>query len=291
MIERLTSLLDRARRPEYTGENRCVPCTVLNLVLALLASAFLAFASVGLAAVAFLGSVLAIYLRGYLVPGTPAITERYLPDRVLALFDTHPAADRGTDGGRWETVEKIEDRGRNAVDPERFLLEVGAVGPCEREDDLRLTDGFGRRLDGRIAAHDGRADHGAVATLFDADADSITGLERPYPAVEVGRRVRKWPSEAALLADVVTHEALSELTDRWGSVPLEQRLGILESLRSFHETCPRCGGEVVFSEDTVESCCRTHEVVVIGCVDCEQSLLEFDPADLDVAEDDSGVQP
>ncbi|MCL7416412.1 MAG: hypothetical protein M8354_01040 [Halalkalicoccus sp.] len=289
MIDRIVSLLERARRPEYTGENRCVPCTVLNVSLALLASVLLAFASIGLAAVAFLGSVLAIYLRGYLVPGTPAITERYLPERILALFDTHPV-ERRTDEGAWETVAKLEDHRRNAVDPERFLLEVGAVGPCDHEDDLRLTDEFGRLFNDRLATHDGRPDDEAVAALFDADADSMTVVDRPYPAVEIDRRIRKWPSEAALLADVVTHEALSELTDRWMGVPLEQRLGILESLRSFHETCPNCGGEVFFSEDTVESCCRTHEVVVIGCVDCEQSLLEFDPADLAVDEHESGVR-
>ena len=34
----------------------------------------------------------AIWLRGYLVPGTPELTKRYLPERALALFGKAPAA-------------------------------------------------------------------------------------------------------------------------------------------------------------------------------------------------------
>lgn len=289
MIDRIGSLLDDVRRPEYTGENRCVPCTVLNVVLALLASAMVAVVSGGLAVVALLTALLAIHLRGYLVPGTPQLTKRYLPDRVLALFDTHPVPEQ--DEEHWETVEHIENRRENAVDPERFLLDVDAVEPCEQADDLCLTDGFARRLDDRIAAHDGHIDSDAMVGLFEVGPDSVTLLDRDYPALEIDRRVRKWPSEAALLADVVTHEALSELTGRWAGVPTEQRLGILKSLRSFHATCPRCSGPIFLSEDTYDSCCRSYEVVMLGCGECEQPLLEFNPTDVAMRETDSGVQP
>ncbi|MFB6159704.1 MAG: hypothetical protein ABEJ61_00830, partial [Haloferacaceae archaeon] len=34
MAAAIRDLFDRVRRPEYTGENRCVPCTVVNLVIA-----------------------------------------------------------------------------------------------------------------------------------------------------------------------------------------------------------------------------------------------------------------
>ena len=29
-----STLADRLRQPEYTGENRCTPCTVVNVVIA-----------------------------------------------------------------------------------------------------------------------------------------------------------------------------------------------------------------------------------------------------------------
>ena len=82
MSDTLTLLLDRIREPEHTGENRCVPCTVVNAAIAVAATAFASIVAVEAAAVVLVGSVLAIGLRGYLVPGTPALTRRYLPDRV-----------------------------------------------------------------------------------------------------------------------------------------------------------------------------------------------------------------
>ncbi|MFC7196638.1 hypothetical protein ACFQL4_21660 [Halosimplex aquaticum] len=33
-MPRTGSPLDRLRRPEYTGENRCLPCTILNVAIA-----------------------------------------------------------------------------------------------------------------------------------------------------------------------------------------------------------------------------------------------------------------
>lgn len=283
------SPLERLRRPEYTGENRCLPCTAVNVLIALVTSAVLALLSAPLGLAALLSSLIAIYLRGYLVPGTPTLTERYLPDRVLALFDAHPVERQEE---TWETVERLERRRENAVDPERFLLDAGAVEPCEHEEDLCLTDAFARRLSGRIAGLDiDRIGRDAIANVFDADPDSITVLEREHPAIRVDRRVHKWPSDAALVADIAADGALRERTDRWTDVPLTQRLGMLKSLRSFHDACPRCSGTIRLSDETVESCCRSYEVLAVGCVDCGASLLEFNPNDAGLRGDETGVQP
>ncbi|ADJ15788.1 hypothetical protein [Halalkalicoccus jeotgali] len=267
------SFLDRVRQPAHTGRNRCVPCTVLNAAIALLASAVVALVSVPLAAVTLLASVLSISLRGYLVPGTPRLTERYLPECVLARFDTHPIEERRPDD---RTAEGDGRRDREAVDPERFLLRAGAIEPDERGDDLRLTEGFSRLIERQRPDHGDPTDRDAIARLLDVDPGAVAVLDREYPAVETDRRVRKWPSEAALVADALADGALCDLTGRWERVPLDQRLGILRSLRSFHPTCPRCSGEIVLSEGTVESCCRTHEVLALGCEACGP-LLEFSP--------------
>lgn len=77
----------RIRQPEYTGENRCVPCTALNVFIAVvIAGLFVGAGRRWIGVVAFIVSVGVVYFRGYLVPGTPGITERYFPERVLRLF-------------------------------------------------------------------------------------------------------------------------------------------------------------------------------------------------------------
>lgn len=86
---------DALERPEHTGENRCGACTVANVCIAVALGSWVVAAGVlvraPLAGVAagggvFVVSLLAVYLRGYLVPRTPTLTERYLPERVLRLF-------------------------------------------------------------------------------------------------------------------------------------------------------------------------------------------------------------
>ena len=88
-----SGLLGRLRNPAYTGANRCIPCTGVNLGLtagAALAAGVVS-APLGLAVAA--AGVTATALRGYVVPGTPALTKRYLPDSVLAWFDKAPTND------------------------------------------------------------------------------------------------------------------------------------------------------------------------------------------------------
>lgn len=278
MADATVSLLDRIRNPEYTGENRCIPCTVVNLVIAGVASGLIAFVRIDVATALFVLSLPFIYFRGYLVPGTPALTKRYLPQRLLAVFDKHPAAGNAGTGETWETIEKLEEHRANAVDPEQFLVDADVVEPGEDGDEPRLTDGFSRSLERRIAeSRDDAVDLARVAVAFDAQPANATRKDRDYPAIKIGRRVRRWPSEAALVADVAAHEALDERTDRWTDVPLEQRQEMLATLRSVHETCPACDGDLGETADTVESCCGTHEVIALACRDCGDHLSERSP--------------
>jgi len=84
------TLVERLGRPEYTGENRCLPCTVLNAAIAVGAAALLSRRSRPAGGAALLAALGLIYLRGYLVPGTPTLTRRYLPESVLAAFGKRP---------------------------------------------------------------------------------------------------------------------------------------------------------------------------------------------------------
>jgi len=303
------SVLDGLRNPEYTGENRCIPCTIANALIAVSVAILASFVATELAVAVLVVSALAIYFRGYLIPGTPEITERYLPEPVLRFFNPHPIEDRGAtefvdgsdDDGTGseesdedafaEEVEAIMQRHERTVDPEEFLEDLGVVEPDG--DGHRLTDAFGEEVHERIVAYrDAEIDPATIAAMFDADPDGIEELDRAYPAYEVGIRVRKWPSRGALIADAAAHETLAAWTDRWtGEVSVEQRADIVEWLRGLYDGCPVCDGEVRFSDDVIESCCGQFRVTTVACTACGERLREFDPSKVGTREDLKGITP
>lgn len=286
-----SSFLDRLRQPEYTGDNRCLPCTIGNVTIAFVASTFVALASIPVAVALFVLALAAIYFRGYLIPGTPELTKQYMPARVLAVFDKHPAAD-AHGGPDLEVFDRLEDERQNAVEPDQYLLDTGVIELTDDGADYRLTDTAAAAIDRHLGpVREAGTDHEALPAVFGTDRDAITPRDREYPAVKVDYRVRKWPSEAALYADLATHEALVELTDDWLDVPVDQRPRILEALRGFQRVCPNCGGEIGFSDDVVESCCGQYRVTTIDCADCGQHLREFDQARVGSEEEIEGLTP
>ena len=297
------SLLGRLRQPEYTGDNRCLPCTLVNLLVPALLAGAVALLSLPAAAGVFALSVLAIALRGYLVPGTPELTKRYLPASVLRLFGKHPTAGTtleeegrreesvGADPEDLEVFDRVERRREEGVEPSEFLKNVGAIELCADGEEFCLTDGFAERVAANSEARTVADDVEAIAAIFGVDPDEVTPLDREYPAVQVGIQVRKWPSVAALTADVATDRALAEATDRWREVPPGQRREILESLRGFQERCPLCGGAVALGEEVLESCCGTHQVKTVACEGCGQRLREFDQARVGPEHSMKGITP
>lgn len=277
------SPFDRMRNPEHTGVNRCVPCTVVNVILAAGVSVTVGIVSIRLGLLVGLVALGTIWLRGYLVPGTPQLTARYLPDRVRSWFGkTERDSALPDDDFTSEAIERLERERENRVDAAAFLADAGIVegGGADRETDggdRQLTDWFRTRVADRLddgAAGDRRD---ALAELFDASPSGISFPDRDYPAVKVGHRIRRWPSEAALRADLASHAVLADTTDGWERVPVDQRVELLESIRSLFETCPDCGGPVTFDETTVESCCFASSVVTHRCGACAARLVEFDP--------------
>ncbi|OIB55431.1 hypothetical protein [Natrialba sp. SSL1] len=304
-------ILAHVHNPEYTGENRCLPCTIVNLVIAGILAVAAAVVSPLLAVAVFGLSVAAIALRGYLVPGTPTLTKRYFPDWLLAKFDKGPEPGAGTlvadDGSTTDagatsapsTDDGAEpghtDTADEPIDPERWLLEYDLVVPCSRtetddgageaeadtemEDDLCLTEELEETW---RAAIDERRDGDRVeqlAAFFDVEqsavaVDQADGAEQPVRARVEGRLAAQWESDAALLADLGSMHALAERVPEWPSLSLEQRSQLANGLRAFVETCPSCTGEISLDEETVESCCRSYQVYAITCDDCESRVLE-----------------
>jgi len=129
------------RRPEYTGSDRCWPCTVVNVVLVAAGAAAAALAGwPGVGAGLGIAGLALVWLRGYVVPGTP----RFAP-RLVAPIPGSDALFHGTDGGGAATP----DGGTGSLDPaeiggEELLDRLVGSGVLEVDGDGRRHVGPGR---------------------------------------------------------------------------------------------------------------------------------------------------
>ncbi|RKD93860.1 hypothetical protein [Halopiger aswanensis] len=288
--------LERFRRPEYTGTNRCLPCTAVNIALAVALSAAVAVASLPAAPIVFALSLAAIYFRGYLVPGTPTLTKRYFPDWLLAAFDKDPSpagpsTNAGTQAAAGRTRDHDEDDAAAApsptsIDPERVFLEHRIVVPCtdgedrtnadQPTDDVCLPDPVRGAWQTEIDARRDGDRRRQVARFLETDPAAVT-IDRRDDRVTVRvdeRLVGRWESEPALLADLAGAQVLADQIPDWNRRPLGHRSQLANGLRAFLETCPRCGGPVSLGTETVDSCCRSQQVYALTCDDCAARLLE-----------------
>lgn len=277
----MSSVLQRIRQPEYTGANRCYPCTVVNAILAVVLAAGLALAvdavapattALAVGAVSLAIAAAAIYVRGYLVPGTPTLTKRYMPDRVLRWFGKAP---EGTVNHGASEAGTVGD-----VDPERLLVEAGALEPCAEVDDLCLTDNFATQWHDAIreTREDG-TDRDRLMTVLDAGDLDLSFEERgdAFWARADGRRIGTWESRAAFLADVAAAPLLADRLQQWETLSVRARGKLLNGLRLFLQRCPDCDATLAFETETVESCCSTHDVAAVSCESCGARLFESDP--------------
>jgi len=277
-----TGIVDRVRQPEYTGENRCLPCTAVNVVITVSAAlvvgtwgALVLDTAIAVAATVavLVAGLVAIWLRGYLVPGTPTLTKRYFPERVLEAFGK-------ADG---DVVVHPGDRGGDPdLDVERRLLDSGALEPC-RGDDYCLTEAFREAWHAETDGLDegGLADSLARLGAVDPDA-SVELRERARSAVAVadGGRVGIWESRPAARADLAAAVLLADRVPDWESLAPDDRVRLTGGLRVFLETCPDCSGRLTFDTETRESCCTSREVAAVSCDACGARLFES-PVDTD----------
>lgn len=178
------------------------------------------------------------------------------------------------------------------VDPEELLRTAGAVERCE-ELELCLTEPFESELVATAdSLGDGEGRDDALRTLFGAGDGIRIETEDGRPvAYEGDDRRHGWPSEAAMVADLAAHRALSGRDGDWQAVSATQKLNILRALRGFLETCPACGGTVLMTEETVESCCRSWDVIAVRCRDCEAHFVELNPEVFDASRGDVSTGP
>jgi hypothetical protein len=205
----------------------------------------------------------AIFLRGYLVPGTPSLTNRYLPESLRSRFEHTRPRSRGTD----DPVP---------VDP--FDLFGGATVLIETDRDVVLEPTFERRLATRVETIDREKLVGALAELLSVAPERLSlDSNSDVPTVRVdGRWVGQWESRAALLTDIAANRDLANAIPEWTQLSLEQRSGLLAAVRACLTHCPVCGDDVELLPDVVESCCRTVDVIAASCQGCGARLFELE---------------
>jgi hypothetical protein len=243
-------------RPEYTGGNRCLPCTAVNVVIAAVLAAGIAVVSGPVGALAFGAFLVVVYYRGYLLPGTPTLTRRYLPDSVLAAF------------GKSRPEPTVE-----AASPDelRGLLTAADVA-TEGDGDIELTPAFRSRWDDRLPSAGGPNADAVRAAL------GVDELERLDDAAFVvdGRSRLRWESTGALAADVAAATALRGWIDGWDALEPDERRDVLRGLRLLRTRCPVCDGPVRTTADRLEHCCRRPQVAVRAvCEECERPLVDL----------------
>jgi hypothetical protein len=248
-----------------------MPCTTVNLAIAIVAGAGLGLvgwqvasvaAGAALGGVFFVIAVGAIYVRGYLVPGTPELTKQYFPEWLLAWFGKAPAQPAAPEG---------------ELDAEEVLTGVGALEVCDDGADLCLTEDFRAAWHAEIDRVDTEAvGRQRLLDLLDVDEADVEVEEYgdAFRATLDGTPIGTWQSEAAFLADVGAAALLAERDPLWERRPVPDQGRLLNALRLFIDRCPTCGGSPEFGTETVESCCTNYEVAAVECTDCDARLFE-----------------
>lgn len=264
------SLTDWIRQPEYTGKNRCIPCTAVNVSIAAVGSVLCAkIKSRRLGSAALAASLGTIYLRGYIIPGTPTLTKRYFPNQVLRWFDK----------GSKSAVTAVNRS--NDIDPEQILIDAGAIEFVSEGTDFGLANDFQQAWLERanaIQSVEITESHLAGALGISEENNKITFNEQDgaFVARTDNDIIGQWSSQAAAIADV---SAAAELSDRirvWSSMAPNQKAYVLMALRIFIEQCPACDGVVENERGVVESCCRSYDVVATSCQNCGCRLFEME---------------
>ncbi|WP_089385062.1 hypothetical protein [Halorubrum vacuolatum] len=275
--------IGRLTQPEYTGENRCLPCTVLNVGIAVVLAVGVAFINPIIGAIVFGLSLAAIYLRGYLIPGTPELTKRYMPPWLLRRFGKEPPDAAGVIeqdrvGGEPDSTRPPPDSDPDAIDPETQLKAAGVVEECDGVDDLCLTEGFRsvwwRRI--RRLRDDESSAVIHLGALLEVDPE-LLAFDDDGPRFTVrydGTPVGAWDSAAAFYTDLAVEPTLDEWLPAWESIGDAGRTQLIASMRAFLERCPSCEATLEPVENVRETCCSAQVVgVSVDCPDCEARVF------------------
>ncbi|AQL43452.1 hypothetical protein BV210_12460 [Halorientalis sp. IM1011] len=201
-------------------------------------------------------SGLSIYLRGYLVPGTPALTKRFLPASVLNWFGKTPVSESAI------------------TESAQFLRDGGLVRYCPTTDDVRLVEGVRTEWHERMDAITVELIHERFGKLLEAEDIEIQKRGEGVHVVADEIVAVKRRTTVALRVDAAAIPLLRDRCPDWETLSIDEKDELLRTLRVFLETCPSCGEELAHDTDEVESCCSTQEVYTLSCEGCDRRLSE-----------------
>ena len=280
-----SSFVSGLRRSEHTGENRCWPCTVVNVALVGVAGAALGVVltpAIGVAVA--VGGLAPVWLRGYLIPGTP----RFAPPLVAAVPGGAALFDKTPNGA--------DDPPNGADDPPNGGGSLGAEsGPADPADLLdRLVEAGVLEVGGDTVAPTGAFDERWQAEMDRLRGNTTEELARAALAISPAAEARTiddewialgpegggvtdetWLSRPVAIAEIAGYRATeSNLDDD------EIRLAAAQTNRLFLDSCPDCGATLERGTDM--SCCGGHTGAgdepseTLVCPDCEARLYTFD---------------
>jgi hypothetical protein len=177
-------------------------------------------------------------------------------------------------------VDQIKKREENAVQPEPFLKNAGAIKTRDTQQKLAFTDSFAAKLKENVAEKAGiEVGVSEVAQLFGVAESDVLEKDREYTSWRIQKVVYNWPSKGALIFDIATDQTLREVAKDWEQVPPKQRFMITQSLRSFQDECVFCESAILFNDEPVKSCCSSQRVFTFYCDGCDRRYLEFAAGD------------
>lgn len=249
------SLLEAIRRPEYTGENRCWPCTVTNVTLLTVVSGVLWLRGRRRSAMALTaGGLAAIGLRGYLVPYTPSFAPRLARKLPVDPFGHDDRVEPGSIASLAEGAPASEPESAEGSPPggEAILAALADAGVLEF-------------LDGEVSLEaDFREEwRREMETLRERDLEGLAavadGLTPTWIAVTVAREAVEPglvldPDEGQLTYVRRTHAIAELAATRALAGRVDDRVARAAGrpLRSLLERCPLCDHELVITD---AKCC------------------------------------
>ena len=151
-----------------------------------------------------------------------------------------------------------------------FDADVLVVDDEGRDDEvLDLTAEFRADWRRRMDHLRGRDPTTYLALYRGADPDVLECAvsELGVVVAREGEPIGRWPSEAAMLADVAAYSLCDERVADWGEFPSAQRDELVARLWAFMNRCPACG-EAVVESDGVD-----RELPRLRCEECGATLL------------------
>lgn len=256
-------LLPTVRRSEYTGENRCWPCTGLNLVIVAVVALAAGFIQPLLGVLTGSVCLVLIYLRGYVVPGTP----RFGP-QIAALL---PIQFEHTGAESYESDSLAGD-----VDPEQLLNQLVEAGILRVDgEQLRLDRSFRDEWERRMAELREMSETELVTRTAAVVGDDVRGevLDDRFLLTGDGRDTMLRPTVAIAETAAAETFAAYDVSERI-------RAPAAGPLKTFLRICPACGGSV--QEMTIQNCCggpgsihSNPERPALVCSECETVVHVF----------------